>query len=450
MNEQDHDNTMVIAVPPDEESPDESGSESGNSCNLPATSVSDDTGAGTYTTESESDPFDDTSDEDNEETSISRRIEFLSEKRSLLKRAYHVMAEEEMYDAAIAIDTVRNPKVERFNSIWTEAKGVLKEMEEAAALASSTDITKTKTSGSQEGESGDCLRAKKNNPDPSDPKIDKSSVRRLISNGSSSEGIDVIRKEDSNSRDQLSYISSIPSPVFGEGQWLAQALVYAAPNSNQVGQANTLADCRWKVVSDPFTSSLGLVPPSSVSMHNAVDIQEATGFTEEPRLVTQSTPPFCVVHVNKAFLMMANLPAQDSLIGQPIESVIQVTQEDIDMSTNNNKTNTNSGDDDDDERYLESILSRGENKACRIQVVPVLHRSRCQRVTESSYTCMSHILIRVRESTTSTIHTSTPIAPIYTRPRSNSVPSRIPDHKNLRAASNHANDAPVSSLGAIG
>jgi hypothetical protein len=446
MNEQDHDNTMVIAVPPDDESPDESGSESGNSCNLPVTSASEDTGAGTTTaTESDSDPFDDTSDEDNEETNIAHRIDFLSEKRSLLKRAYHVMAQEDIYDAAIAIDTVRHPKVERLNSIWTEAKGVLKELNEAAALAALNN--NTKTIGGQEGESRGCLRAKTNNPDPSDPKIDKSSVRRLMSNGSSSsEDIDVIKREGSNGRDQLSFISSIPSPVFGEGQWLAQALVYAAPTSNQVGQENTLDDCRWKVVSDPFTSSLGLVPPSSVSMHNAVDIQEATAFTEEPRLVTQSTPPFCVVHVNKAFLMMANLPAQDSLIGQPIESVIQVTQQDIDMSTNNNKTNSG----DDDERYLESILSRGENKACRVQVVPVLDRSRRQRVTESSYTCMSHVLIRVRESTTSTIHTSTPITPIHTRPRSNSVPSRIPDLKNLHTAANHSNASPVSSLGAIG
>jgi hypothetical protein len=442
MNEQDRVNTIAIALPPDDESPDESGSDSGNSSsgNLQTTSASGDTPGGTSTSASDSDPFDDSSDEDNEETSISMRIDFLSEKRSLLKRAYKVMAQEENYDAAVAMDTVRNPKVEAFNSIWTEAKGVLRELNEAAgtqtlseALSSPHANDNNHTGGQQ---SGDCWRARKNNPDPSDPKIDKSSVRRVIANRSGD--VEVIRRDGVR---EVSFISSIPSPVFGDGQWLAQALVYSAPTTHQV-QPITSADCRWKVVSDPFTSSLGLVPPSSVSMNNAVDIQEATAFTEEARLVTQSTPPFCVVHVNKAFLMLADLPAQDSLIGQPIESVIQVTQQDIDMPTSDgvtvndqeNGNNTNS----DDERYLESVLSRGDNKACRIHVVPVLDRSRRQRITETSYSCMSHVLIRVRESTSTT----------PTRPRSNSVSRVIPGRKNLLVS--NANAAPVASLEAIG
>jgi hypothetical protein len=440
MNEQDH--TIVIAVPPDDESPDESGSESGNSSsgNLQTTSASGDTTV-TFTTASDSDPFDDTSDEDNEETSISRRIDFLSEKRSLLKRAYKVMAQEENYDAAIAIDTVRNPKVEAYNSIWTQAKGVLKELNEAAGTStlsssfSSFRANDDNNTGDQQ--SGGYLRAKKNNPDPSDPKIDKSSVRRVIAKRSGD--VEVSRRDDVR---ELSYISSIPSPVFGDGQWLAQALVYSAPTTHQV-QPITSADCRWKVVSDPFTSALGLVPPSSVSMNNAVDIQEATAFTEEPRLVTQSTPPFCVVHANKAFLILANLPAQDTLIGRPIESVIQVTQQDIDMSrpadimidTPENITNS-----DDDGRYLESILSRGDKKACRIQVVPVLDRSQRQSITETSYSCMSHVLIRVRESTTSS---TTPTLPI-----SDSVSRMKPDRKNLHISS--ADATPISSMGAIG
>jgi hypothetical protein len=438
MSRQDNNNTIVIAVPPDDESPDESGSESGNcsSGNLQTTSDSGDN-TGTSTTASDSDPFDDTSDEDNDETSISRRIDFLSEKRSLLKRAYKVMAQEENYDAAIAIDTVRNPKVEAFNSIWTEARGVLREMNEAAGTTTLSPALSSYHDNTGDQKPGGYLRAKKNNPDPSDPKIDKSSVRRVVAKRSGD--VEVIRRDDAR---EVSYISSIPSPVFGDGQWLAQALVYAAPTTHQV-QPSTSADCRWKVVSDPFTSSLGLVPPSSVSMNNAVDIQEATAFTEEPRLVTQSTPPFCVVHVNKAFLMLANLPAQDSLIGRPIESVIQVTQQDIDMNRSTDvmmdepDNNTNS---DDDERYLESILSRGDKKACRIQVVPVLDRCRRQSITETSYSCMSHVLIRVRESTTSS---TTP-----TRPRSNSVSKMTPDHKNLLVS--NANAAPVSSLGAVG
>jgi hypothetical protein len=424
MNEQDNGSAIMIAVPPDDESPDESCSDSGNSSSgdLQTTSASGDTTG----TSSYSDPFDDTSDdEDNDETSISRRIDFLSEKRSLLKRAYKVMAQEENFDAAIAIDTVRNPKVEAFNSIWTEAKGVLREMNEAAgtttlssALSSSHDNDNNNTGDQQPG--GGCWRAKKNNPDPSDPKIDKSSVRRVVAKQSGD--IEVLKRDNVR---ELSFISSIPSPVFGDGQWLAQALVYAAPTTHQV-QPSTSADCRWKVVSDPFTSSLGLVPPSSVSMNNAVDIQEATAFTEEPRLVTQSTPPFCVVHVNKAFLMLANLPAQDSLIGRPIESVIQVTQQDIDMSRSTDvmmDEPENNANNEDNERYLESILSHGDKKACCIQVVPVLDRSRRQSITETSYSCMSHVLIRVRESNT---NSATPAGP-----RSTSVSRMTPDRKSL-------------------
>jgi hypothetical protein len=401
------DDCIVIAVTPDDESRERStteedeSSESGNSSPADVNRAFDEL--------SESDPFDfdDTSDAGSVETNMTERIEFLTEKRSLLKRAFKVMAQEETYDAATAVDTIQNPKVDSMTSIWTEAKVVLSELEQ-------TSGDEAKPLSNTNGRPG-VWRGKKNNPNPMDPNIDVSSVRRLIANRNGEDDVirredgkegedDVIRREDGK---DMSFISSIPSPLFGDSQWMAQALVYGAPTTHQVEDTS---DCGWQVVSDPFTYSSGLVPPSSMSMQNAVDIEEAIAFTEEPRLVTQSTPRFCIVYVNRAFLMLANLPSQDSLIGQPIESLIQVTQ-DMTRST----VDEESADDDHADRYLDSVLSRADNKACRIQVVPVLDKSQRRRVTATSYSCMSHFLIRVQEGTgqrscsvSSTVSTTTP------------------------------------------
>jgi hypothetical protein len=49
------------------------------------------------------------------------------------------------------------------------------------------------------------------------------------------------------------------------------------------------------VATDPFTYTFGLVPPPAVSLDDAFDLQDVINVSEEARVVTQSSPPFCVV-----------------------------------------------------------------------------------------------------------------------------------------------------------
>lgn len=161
---------------------------------------------------------------------------------------------------------------------------------------------------------------------------------------------------------------------------MARALIWSDPSSSHQTQAQP-QDASWKLVSDPRTFALGLVPPTGMSMQNGLSLEEAIAVTDQARIVTQSTPPFCVVHVNRAFLLLANL--RESVIGRPIEMVLQVTQ-----SMNLPST--------DDQLFLDSVITLSDKtKACRIQVLPVLDRSRRRRLAARRYTCMSHILIQV-------------------------------------------------------
>lgn len=167
--------------------------------------------------------------------------------------------------------------------------------------------------------------------------------------------------------------------MFCQGQWMAQALVW----SNQAtGRANIPNTTQWRLISDPLTCTLGLMPPSAFSMKDSVSLEEAIHFTDEPRLVAQASPPFCVVHVNKAFLTLAGLRSSREVIGKPIESVVQVAQE---------ITGQSHGTD-----YLQSVILASKNKACRIRVVPVVDRSKRRRLTSHRCTSyMSHVLVPI-------------------------------------------------------
>lgn len=170
-------------------------------------------------------------------------------------------------------------------------------------------------------------------------------------------------------------------------QWMAKALICSEPAKTATSRKS---DSRWKVVSDPVTCTLGLVPPTSIALKNAVDLQSAITVTDEARIVTQSTPPFGVVHVNRAFLVLAAVPPehQSKIIGRAVETLVSVTQ-----------SFTGSIDDTTD-RYLESIINiGGQAKPCRIRVIPVLDRSRRRRLSDDEAAmCMSHVLIKVVES----------------------------------------------------
>jgi hypothetical protein len=174
-----------------------------------------------------------------------------------------------------------------------------------------------------------------------------------------------------------------------------KALVW---NNDPGDQAPKQSEGPWKTVTDPFAFSFGLVPPANMSLQNAIDLQDVINVSDEARIVTQSAPPFSVVHVNRAFLEYADFPGHDTLVGRPVESMFQVTRASAatigDSGNNNNSTGNN-------KKSLNGKLLVGKRKACRLQVIPVVDRSRRRRTLHSrgrqhSF-CMSHVLIQVLE-----------------------------------------------------
>ena len=162
---------------------------------------------------------------------------------------------------------------------------------------------------------------------------------------------------------------------------LSLALVLGSKiNSQQLPGSDSFGDARWKIVSDPRQRySLGLLPPSHVHLTSSIDIQEAISFTPEARIVTTSTPPFSVVHANKAFLQKADCSSRD-LIGNPIESIIHVTDV-IPVTAGGQSQGV----------IIEGVLSvagSGEDKPCRIRVVPV---------TDRQSSCLSHVMIQIED-----------------------------------------------------
>ena len=99
------------------------------------------------------------------------------------------------------------------------------------------------------------------------------------------------------------------------------------------------------------------------------------------RIITLSTPPFCVVHANKAFSMFSGL-SNCTLVGKPIESILQVIQ-DIPTTYLCSTPTT-----------VESLGSQivSSNKPCQLRVVPITDRVR------NSQGGMSHLLVKIEPS----------------------------------------------------
>lgn len=95
------------------------------------------------------------------------------------------------------------------------------------------------------------------------------------------------------------------------------------------------------------------------------------------RLITTSTPPFCVVNANKAFSMFSG-KSNAEVIGKPVESIVQVLQ---DMCSASNSATS----------FLESKF-QGTNMPCQLRVMPVMDQSRQPQAG------MSHLLIKILPS----------------------------------------------------
>ena len=100
------------------------------------------------------------------------------------------------------------------------------------------------------------------------------------------------------------------------------------------------------------------------------------------RLIALSTPPFCIVHANKAFSIFSGMESAN-VIGKPVESILQVVQ-DISEAASCGSLDTDA--------FLESEL-QGSNQACQLRVIPIMDQSRHLQQG------MSHILIRIQAAT---------------------------------------------------
>ena len=328
----------------------------------------------------------DASDE-SEEEDVGSQIRYLDHKRELLQRASFVFAcEEQSYDASIAVSLAKrdNQKALPPTGLWKEAMDVLQLIGESTSSLRS----RHKKSSHIYHNPPTTSRKRKNHPE-----IDVSSVKRMASHDFAV----THRDESIPTGDDLVFelLSNLPSNVFHEGQWMAQALVWSAPDMRRDEESSAhLLKYRWRMAPDPSTLALGLVPPSGMSMDNAVNLQEALSFSDEARVVTQAHPPFSIVYANKAFLILAGFNKEpnskssnrETAIGRPIESIIQVSRGRADDKEVAPKAANNN--------YLNGVFPSFCNKACRIRVSPVLDRSR--RVSDSN--TMSHILIQVSDS----------------------------------------------------
>jgi hypothetical protein len=333
----------------------------------------------------------DYSDDDDDDEEIDEKIDYLREKQSLLQRAALCFSREAAYNAATAMsDTTRAP-VDDSDTIWAEAREYL---DSRAALNHEAPLDDTTVSSENERNTTMMppppkkpnLAWVKRNRNPRDSRIDVSSVLRTSSKAHEAENVPYAADTDDASSSSTLQIHSYIN-MFRQGQWMAEALVWATSKGGDSNPANKKRRrCRysenntnWRVISDPRTCTLGLVPPCPLT--ESLPLQEAVRITDEARLVAQSTPPFCVVYVNRAFLLFAGLTSSHSIVGKPIETVLQVTQE-----IRNQKT------------YLQSVLCTPNqpDRSCRIRVVPVVHEGgSCKHRTTHASQYMSHIMVPV-------------------------------------------------------
>ena len=98
-----------------------------------------------------------------------------------------------------------------------------------------------------------------------------------------------------------------------------------------------------------------------------------------------STPPFVVVHANKAFCRLSGKASTD-VIGRPVESLAQMAQDTSEAESDNNFPS-----------FLQTRLE-GTSKACRLRVTPVVdHSSRAKNIP-GAITGMSHLLITFQDA----------------------------------------------------
>jgi len=386
---------------------------------------------------------DDDDDEQEDILSIRETIEFIAEKQTLLTKVFRMIhSDEARYDASVALQCVQEQRKRqqqsRFNMtttttttttpdhrhscIWMDAKRILKEICEKSGFVDieSADRSNTTTAGTTSSSSNnnnnnnsnnnDNNHQKPNHPSPSDPAIDKSTVMQVSSRqyGQLTDTMEAtpssiqtlaLTKDDDDDDDDDSVGSSPPLFLLNDGQsWIAQALAQSGSAHKRTSHSN---DPFWEVSHSSSTTSANSTSPVPLA---AVDLQEALSFTTEARFLTDSSPPYAIVHANGAFLRLAELDEGNrllpgSLIGKPVESILDLS------FSEQSSTRARSG-------FLQGLLvfpgkrkhaATSTSVVCNLRAIPVLDQTAKRRkVSPSSqeplslHASMSHVLFQVQ------------------------------------------------------
>ena len=134
-------------------------------------------------TTSDDDDYDDDYDDEQEDIlSVRETIEFLTEKQTLLTKVFRMIhSDEARYDASVALQCVQEQQSRcKINTpsdgIWMDAKRILKEICEKSGFVDLESGTRASTTTINSSN-----KPKPKTPGPSDPDIDKSTVRQLSS-----------------------------------------------------------------------------------------------------------------------------------------------------------------------------------------------------------------------------------------------------------------------------
>lgn len=314
------------------------------------TNTSDSTGDDT--SDASLDSFTDDSD-------VGTHLAFLGAKRQILQRAADFWHQSDIYDAATAVrdaqtGTTRPHKPsETPGTLYHQAKGIVRALNSntntiAKALETASQSIDTASTAAGDVDANN-THARMNVATFSRSGttrthththigIDLSSVIRV----SAADFLADTLADDAATASRPANLHQHKAGVLARGPWIAQALVGSVATHRHGRRrthwsASTRNHTDWKIVTDPWRGATGLLPPRTVNLRNALTLQQATALTEQPRLVTQSTPPFTVVYANRAFLQFAaqgrspahahfdaqSLPAH-AVVGQPVEAVLQV------------------------------------------------------------------------------------------------------------------------------
>ena len=318
---------------------------------------------------------------------IETEIKFLQEKAHILKQVIVKMKQADIFDASQArhiIEQAKEPT--QSSSIWAEAKEILDIMDnepdngyvggaarqtipissnQTPSIVNTTATEQTATFIPAEAETE---RAAKR------PRIDTRSVVCLTSKNTSPEN-----------RIPLSSATPKPKefPFFPAGLWKA----ILPSSSPKVASTKT----NWKVIVDP-NHGASVVPSSDCKqisiLKNAIRLQDAVNFTPIPQVVALSSPPYSVVHANRAFFLL-HTPTSDnsgsssnnSMIGQPMDSILQISGT-LDDEQVGSKRCTPS-----DNNLVHGCLlipNSGRGGDCQLEVTPIQNR-----------TGISHFLVKV-------------------------------------------------------